>query len=87
MNKPAIFDSFADIDILSQPAVVGVLVSLLEPGMVLVDPELGVPLVGIDARVRSPRNSGQQRFLVANLDGGWMHMNLSPSVMVKVVAA
>lgn len=86
--RPATFDAFDQIDTLSQPQTIEVIARNLKDGMVLVDPELGTPAVGLDHRIRSTRNSGNVSFLVADLEnGGWRDLHLTGSVTVKVMAA
>jgi hypothetical protein len=87
MMAGKIFDGFADIDTLAQPALVEVNASNLKAGMVLVDPELGTPAMGIDHKLRSTRNSGNVEFLVADLEnGGWRNLSLFSNTVVSVIA-
>ena len=87
-SKPAIFDSFADIDVLSQPEFVEIPAKDVKEGMVLLDPFLSTPVAAVDHKMRSVRDSGCVRFFCADLeDGGWREVSILASVMVKVIAA
>jgi hypothetical protein len=77
------------IDPLTAYPTVDVLARNLRPGMILVDPELGTPLVQIDARVRSTPRSGNVSFNVWNLESGRFEpsgLHLRPTLTVPAIA-
>lgn len=87
MSTAATFADFSTIDVLDTPATVDVKAANLAEGMVLVDPDLGTPLVGIDHKQRTVRSSGNVTFFVNDFEtGGWRDMNLGSNTVVKVVA-
>ena len=68
-TKPRIWTGdHPKLDTLEAVAGVQVLGSALKPGMVLLDPDLMTPVVSLDKKVRSARNSGQVSFLVLDFD-------------------
>lgn len=86
-NQAAILDSFADVDILSNPPMVQVRAGDLKEGMVILDPMLGCPVAGVDHRNRAPRSSGLCEWFVADLEnGGWKEILLRPDVIMDVMA-
>ncbi|AJA43758.1 hypothetical protein MILLY_86 [Mycobacterium phage Milly] len=87
IGRARIFADFTGIDSLAAVDTVEVKAANLKEGMVLVDPDLGTPAVGIDHRIRATRGTGNVSFLVADLDdGGWRDLHLRASLVVKVVA-
>jgi hypothetical protein len=86
MNAAAKYDTFENIDALSQPATVEVKGANLREGMVIVD-ELGCPSAGLDHRIRAERNSGSVAFLVNDFDrGGYRQDHFHRNVTFRVVA-
>lgn len=87
MSRALILEGFEDVDVLSQPPTVEVCGRNLRAGMVLVDPDLGTPAVGLDHKVQAPRNSGSVAFLCADLEkGGWVTHTFFGNSKFSVVA-
>jgi hypothetical protein len=87
MNTAAIYETFANVDTLSQPATVTVKGANLRAGMILVD-ELGCPVAGLDHKVRGDARTGGVRFLVHDFDRGALrqddfHRNVTFTVVAK----
>lgn len=60
----------------------------LREGMVVMDRELGTPLLWLDHRVRAARNSGSVAFLVHDLETGRIETHhFHENTHVKVLAA
>lgn len=61
--------------------------SRLRECMVLMDPDLGTPLMWLDHRLRSTRNSGDVKWMAHNLDTGRLEtLNLRASADLAVLA-
>lgn len=65
----AILQTTDSLDLLATNATM-VKASSLRECMVLMDPELGTPLMWLDHRLRSTRNSGEVKWLAHNLETG-----------------
>lgn len=85
--RATIHTDFTNIDSMSNPTYVAIKVENLREGMVVLDPELGTPALGIDHRITAARGSGNVSWFAADLEeGGWTQLNLRKGITVQVIA-
>ncbi len=87
MGTAAIIENADQIDPFATECV-EIPASKLKECMVLMDPELGTPLLWLDHKMRTVRNSGSVRWLAHNLETGRIEeVSLRPMKPYSMLAA
>lgn len=87
MSTAAIIENADQIDTLATESV-KIPASKLKECMVLMDPETGTPLMWLDHKMRTVRNSGSVHWMAHNLETGRIEeINLFAKLQLSVLAA